>query len=185
MWSLSFLVMLVVSQNPDDDPDLRCGSYCLYVSLKALDFPIPSFDEIEEQLDQPQAIGYSLAEIDEVARGYGAHTLGVITTIENLRRRSGRFACIAQIDEAHFVNIAKIVEGQATLIDPPRSYTIPLWKLRARWDGTALLISPEPLLREEELAGRLPLWAACGVGGGVLLVGIGISLLRGRRTRNP
>lgn len=149
---LTAAAVLVISQTQGPEPNLRCGSYCLYVSLEALDIPVKSFSELEGKLGQPGRAGYSLAQLDEVARSYGAQTLGVETTIENLRRRPGRFACIARIDGNHFVNVADLLDGEAYIVDPPdRDYRVPVDTLRTRWDGTALLISAEPLVAEEAL----------------------------------
>jgi ABC-type bacteriocin/lantibiotic exporter with double-glycine peptidase domain len=150
------ILMAAVTQTAEQTPDLRCGSYCLYVSLKALDFPIASFAELEEKLGQPSAAGYNLGQLDEVARGYGAQTLGVQTNLENLQRRPGRFACIALIDKHHFVNFAKIDEERVFVVDPPQEYTVPLDTLRSRWDGRALLISTDPLMAEEDLPRGFP-----------------------------
>lgn len=136
--------------------DLRCGSYCLYVGLKALDLPVGSYEDLEERLGQPSPAGYSLGQLDEAARAYGAKTLGVKTGLENLRRRPGRFVCIAHLDKNHFVNVAALDESHAFLVDPPGSSTVPAATLRAVWDGTALLISSEPLLAEEDLPWEFP-----------------------------
>lgn len=183
-----FCLVLMFAGAPESDqpPDLRCGSYSLYISLKALEFPVGSFDEIEEKLGQPTLAGYSLGQLDEVARSYGAHTLGVQTTIENLQRRSGRFACIARFDGTHFVNIAQIGEKTAYIIDAPRKdHTLPLDALRTRWDGKALLISNEPLVPEDALQGRSHLWAVSALvgAGGALFVGIGFFVTRNLRTQ--
>ena len=158
----------VTAAESGKEPDLRCGSYCLYVGLKALDLPVQSFDELEAKLGQPSPAGYSLGQLEEAARGYGVHTLGVQTTVENLQRRPGRFVCIAHLNESHFVNIAAIEERVASIIDPPRRSSVPVDTLRSQWDGTALLISGEPLLAEEDLPRELP-WSALllSIGGAV------------------
>src|SRR5260370_38863256 len=126
-------------------PDLKGGSQCLYVALKALDIPVGSFAELESRLGQPSAAGYSMGQLNDIACAYGAETLGVETNFENLRRRPGRFACIALVDKNHFVNLANVDGKRAHVIDPPRDYSIPLDGLGTRWNGKALLISPDPL----------------------------------------
>lgn len=180
-------VLLIAAAEPPaaDETDLRCGSYCLYVSLKALDVPVESFETLEEQLGEPTvAEGYSLAQLQESAEHFGAHTLGVQTTIEDLRRRPGRFACIAHIRGHHFVNIAEIDEEEALIIDAPREYRLPLDTLRAEWDGTALLISDSPLLPEEELPH--PIWyrVLIAVAGTAIFVVLVALIFRGRRSRS-
>ncbi|MGC1273887.1 MAG: cysteine peptidase family C39 domain-containing protein [Planctomycetaceae bacterium] len=159
------LVATVAAAPAKETPDLRCGGYCLYVGLKALDYPVGSYDEIEQKLGQPSATeGYSLAQLQNVAKDYGAHTLGVSTTPERLSWRAGRFVCIAHIDGNHFINIAEVGENTARLVDPPREYTLPLDTLRTRWDGKALLLAREPLLAEEDLSGPFPWrWIVAGL----------------------
>ncbi|HEX7379978.1 MAG TPA: cysteine peptidase family C39 domain-containing protein, partial [Pirellulales bacterium] len=88
----------------------------------------------------------------EVAKHqYGLNVLGVVSTAENLRRRSPPFACIAHLRNNHFVNIADITDDTATIIDPPRQFEMPVDALAASWDGHALLLSTSPLAREEDL----------------------------------
>lgn len=167
---LSVLIATSLLQADTSPPDLRCGSQCLYVSLKALDFPVGSFAELEAKLGQPSAAGYSMGQLKEVAKSYGAEVLGVETTFDNLRRRPGRFACIALISKNHFVNFADVDDHQTYVIDPPRDYKLPLDTLRTQWDGKALLISPEPILAEEDLPRPFPRWILFS--GGVLVVGV-------------
>ncbi|HUY87406.1 MAG TPA: cysteine peptidase family C39 domain-containing protein [Pirellulales bacterium] len=143
------------------DVDMRCGAYCLYVSLKALQPSAPSYAEIEAKLGAPSPAGYSLGALADVAEAYGAQTLGVVTDPENLASRSRPFACIARLGENHFVNIGDVAGGMATIIDAPRKYDLPLDTLRTSWDGTALLVSMSPLTPEEELAPRS--WRMVGI----------------------
>lgn len=165
------LALAALAQAPaTNETDLRCGSYCLYVSLKGLDLPVKGLAEVEGKLGPPLAAGYSLGQLDEVARGYGAHTLAVDTSLENLHRRPGRFACIAHVRGSHFVNVADVNEREILIVDPPRKYTLPLDTFRGMWAGKALLIAPQPLLAEEELPRPLPWRRVVGTAGIGLLV---------------
>jgi ABC-type bacteriocin/lantibiotic exporter with double-glycine peptidase domain len=160
----------------------RCGSYCLYVALRSLDLPVSSFEELEDKLGPPTPAGYSLGQLQDVAQQFGAQTLGVQTSFENLRVREERFACIAHLEApGHFVNFADVTDaGLVTVIDPPRSYSAPADTLRTRWKGAALLLSPNPLTPEEDLRRPWPvavLYAIAGVG---LLAVIGLVALRKR-----
>lgn len=178
MGTVSLLVVAVLAAIPTKPvpkpaPDLRCGGYCLYVGLRALDYPISSYDEIERRLGQPTAVsGYSLGQLNGVAKDFGVQTLGVSTTPERLAQRPGRFVALAHIDGNHFVNIAGVDNGAARIIDPPREYSLPVDTLRTRWDGTALLLSREPLLAEEKVGG-LPSWSwvAAALAGVAVVVG--------------
>ena len=162
---VTLLAAATLLQTADAPPDLRCGSYCLYISLKALDLPLASLAELEAKLGQPSAAGYSMGQLAEIAQSFGAETLGVETNFDNLRRRPGRFACIALVDKHHFVNIAVVDATHAHIIDPPRDYDLPLDTLRSQWDGKALLVSREPLLAEEDLPQPTPRWLAYTLGG--------------------
>lgn len=154
------------------DSDPLCGAYCLYVALGSLDAAVPPFDEFQEALGEPGASGFSLGELAEYAEGLGLHTLGVLTNCENLERRPGRFACIAHLARGHFVLLTDVRAGAVTMIDPPRTSSVAPEILQTQWDGTALLISAQPLLAEEDLPReRRWLWwvaAAGALGAGVV-----------------
>jgi ABC-type bacteriocin/lantibiotic exporter with double-glycine peptidase domain len=178
---VSWCVLLAAALAPAGNaPDLRCGSYCLFVGLKALDFPVSSFEEIERRLGQPATdTGYSLGQIEAVAKQFGARTLGVRTTPERLARRPGRFVALAHVNTNHFVILGDVGGGTAKVIDPPREYSLPLDTLRGRWDGTALLISREPLVAEEKIGSSFP-WGWMAAAGAVAAV-VAAWLMRPRR----
>ncbi len=184
--ALLYLSGLVIAfESNERGLDVTCGSQCLYISLKALDFDVPPVDELEERLGPPTPEGYSLAQIADVAQTLGAHTLGVQSNVANLERRPGRFACIAKWANGHFVILGGVDEHRRMLvIDPPRSFSAPVDVISSQWDGTALLVSPAPLLAEEELPrpgafGRLVIaFAVCGAL--ILACSCGIRLVNGR-----
>ncbi len=166
-------------------PDLRCGIYCLYVSLKALDAPMGTYEQFEEHLGGPSAEGYSLGQLQQAAEQYGMQTLAVQTNCENLLRRRGRFACIAHINGNHFVNLSQIEGGRVRVIDPPRDNLIPIDTLRSQWDGMALLISASPLLAEEDLPREWP-WKTLVLATAIALAVLAATgLLRTRRGGAP
>lgn len=152
MFAQIVLLFLSSTMSAADDEGLHCGAYSLYVSLKALDVPIADYRELEAKLGPVGPAGYSMDRLASTARDYGLHVLGVISTPENLTRRARPFACIAVFRGNHFVNIADISDGTATIIDPPRQFKLPIDTLRGVWDGSALLLSRTPLVPEEALA---------------------------------
>jgi ABC-type bacteriocin/lantibiotic exporter with double-glycine peptidase domain len=174
MMSFWFVLIAASTAAEEPEPDMRCGAYCLYVSLKALDIPVGSYAELEQKLGGPTRQGYSLGHLAEAARGYGAHPLGVSTTVENLALRDQRFACIARIDDAHFLNVGQVDGNVVHIINAPSVHTVPIDTFRTTWDGTALLIGLEPLTPEEDLkrpfSGRGILIALSVAGAVVLLV---------------
>lgn len=157
MAALLALSLVVTAQS--DPVDVRCGAFCAYACLRALDLPVASYDDFEKRLGPPTVAGYSMAQLSDVARQYGAHTLGVTTNLENLQRRSGRFTCIVRVPPAHFVVLSEVTGEKAVIVDPPRDYTIPSPTFQTRWDGTALLISNELLMPEEEIGASGSPWA--------------------------
>ena len=74
--ALLAIALAGASPQKSGDVDMRCGAYCLYVSLKALDARAPSYADIEAKLGAPNDSGYSLGALADAAEGYGAHVLG-------------------------------------------------------------------------------------------------------------
>ena len=163
-----------------DEPDVYCGSRCLYVSLKALDVEVESYEALEKRLGVPRETGYSLGQLAEVAREYGLNTLGVKTTVERLQRREERFACIALLNGRHFVNFGGAGPEGVTIVNPPKNAVVPLATLKTQWDGTALLLSPGPLAPEEDLGP--PLWPRILIALGVFAA-VAVTALLVRRVR--
>jgi ABC-type bacteriocin/lantibiotic exporter with double-glycine peptidase domain len=185
-WHAALMLLAVVADEPDPtrSSDPRCGSRCLYVALKGLGFSVKDLAELEERLGAPPVDGYTLAQLDSGARSYGAQTLGVETTIDNLRLRKPPFACIAHLTHDHFVLISDVNEASATVGDPPHMRSVPLDTLRVVWDRKSLLIAPGPLVREEDLP-RPPGWglwqaAAAGI---VIACGVAFAISHARRRR--
>ena len=107
------------------------------------------------------------------------------TNFENLQRRTGRFGCIVRVPPAHFVILSEISGEKAIIVDPPHEYSLPLATFGVQWDGTALLISPQPLVPEEDLLGRgfgLLFWASFCTLAVSLILGAALCLRRFRRS---
>jgi ABC-type bacteriocin/lantibiotic exporter with double-glycine peptidase domain len=145
---MAFAFGLVSHQpGPADQTNLRCGAYCLYVGLGALDVSTGLFDEFESALGQPGKHGYSMEDLAAAAQRAGAHTQGVETSLENLSYRKGRFACIAPLERAHFVNVydVDLDARRVYIIDPPNKREMDADAFNAVWSKKALLISNQPL----------------------------------------
>ncbi len=129
-----------------------CGPNCLYVALRSLDIKVASYDELLSRFHEPERQGgVSMGELNKVAESYGAHTLLVHTSLDNLASRKQRFSCLAFVQDKHFLLITDVHDGNVTLIDPPHPKTVPASTLETFWRGEALLLSVEPLVTEENL----------------------------------
>ena len=171
-----------------------CGRHCLAVVLRIFGDGEENQrldQEIDAALGPPAQAGYSLGELAEVAESRGLHTRLVETGPENLLRRPRPFQAIAHVDGGrHFILIGDLDSETetATIFDTAGvpGVTRTDWAvLRERWDGTALLVSPEPLLAEEDLPWTTAMWLT-GVGlpalaVGIVVVGIAGWFLRRRR----
>lgn len=179
------LLLLSGAAPPDhEEAQMRCGAYCLYVSLKALDVPVESYGELEARLGPVDPAGYSMQRLASTARQYGVNVLGVASTPENLARRKRPFACIAHFRGNHFAIIADIANGVATVVEPPRQFQVPVDTLRRTWGGKALLLSRAPLTPEEDLSRPgYALYAATLLASLAMLAGTAVVLRHLRKER--
>jgi len=175
------------SAQEDRPSDVRCGSYCLFVALRALDLGPAEFEELEASIGPPPTDGYSMLELQQESEKHGASTLAVQTTFENLRKRATqeRFHCIAYLDtNKHFVLLQDYdtEDSSVAVIDPPRSYTMPAGTLETLWSGDALLLSDSELTPEEDLPSGFGVivGVALAVTGAGLVVGL-VTVARRRR----
>ena len=130
---------------PPPATHLRCGSFCLYTTLVGLELYDGPYKDLETELGQPGAAGYSIEQLAAVAEKHGAHTKAVRATPESLPHHRRPFACIALIDGSHFVVVDDLADGRVEVIDPPEHYTVPEITFASRWDGRALLIADRPI----------------------------------------
>ena len=152
----------------------ECGYYCLAVAHATFAPDTADPAALRKRLGDPGAGGYSLAELTAAAADLGLHAAAVETTLGNLRKRADagdRFAAIAHVDGNHFVVVRGFdADGRVEVIDPPRRYEQPAATFDARWDGRALLVGPDPLTAEADLAGPPWMAIAWAAGGALLLV---------------
>lgn len=151
--ALTLLAQVSSSENPRPE-DVYCGSYSLMVALGALGIGPGSFEELEQQLGEPGPDGYSMLELDEVARSYGARTMAVETSLGNLDWRPERFVCLTVINDHHYVLLYKIEGGKVFLCDAPSTYDLPIDTFESIWSRKALLLGPEEFLPDESIAAR-------------------------------
>lgn len=148
---LAAVLLLAVHARADDGPDPNCGPFCLYVAAASLGRHVGTFEEFCKRFGEPDGRGYSLGQLEAMSQSLDLKTHGLKTTVETLALRPPRFACIAWVKGQHFVLINSVADGQLSIIDPPRSYQIPIDTFKTQWDGTALLISSDEILTDEEV----------------------------------
>ena len=183
LWVGVIVFALPVSAAAVEEPKPNCGPYCLYVAARLLGNDVGTFEQFYKRFEEPDGRGYSLGKLEAVAQSLDLKTYGVQTSAEILALRPGRFACIAWISGQHFVLIHSIDQGQLMIIDPPSTYPIPIEVFRTKWDGQALLISPDELLTDEELiwrSGRSKRWGVAAVVA-LTLAGLTFGAMRRRR----
>ncbi|HWE39097.1 MAG TPA: DUF1573 domain-containing protein [Isosphaeraceae bacterium] len=166
---LSLLFVVAMGQVPAEPgsktADLRCGSYSLYIALKAIDRAPPTFEDLEKTLGSPGPGGYSMKQLEDGAKQRGAQTIAVETTLDNLRWRREPFACITLINDNHFVVFYNIDDQYVYYINAPHEVKLPIDTFRPVWSRQCLLIGPEPFAPEESI--RRP-WSRAWILGGVL-----------------
>ena len=177
-----------------DLPPPECGLHSLFVSLRHLQDDV-TVTELRKDLGPvPLATGgYSLGQLSEVFERRGFFVLPVETNVDNLLRRPKPFTAIASVDDGtHFISILDVdpATGAAQIFDSREIANsngiawIDRVVLESRWNGTALLASPEPLLAEEDLPWTTMMIARMGaaIAIPVLLLGGVVWLLARRRT---
>ena len=174
VWGIAWLLVLPAALVRADTEPLP-GLKCLYVGLRSLDIDVGSYAKFVQQHGDVKAVGLSLDEMRQIAEAYGTSTLVVETSLQNLTRRPGRFACVAHVDGNHFVNVLEIGPHSVTIADPPQSGEVATGLFLKRWPGRALLLSKQPLVAEEALPSRSP-WVIPAVSGALIAVLIMIAL---------
>lgn len=150
--------------------DLRCGAYCLYVSLKSLGLGPSTYDELEKRLGQPGVAGYSMAQLEAGAKVWGAQCAPVRISLDQLQAQDRPFCCIALIQPHHYVCISDVEGDQVEVVDPPRSSTVGRHGFELVWDGTALLLAGKPItLRSTSSRGPI-VAAVCAISLATILV---------------
>ena len=159
MWFGTMVLALTLAGQVDDagkpkPEDVYCGSYSLFIALRALGIGPETHERLELELGKPAPEGYSMLQLDEMARGFGAKTIAVTTNLDNLAWRPERFACLTVINGHHYVLLYKVEDGKVFVCDAPRIYDLPRETFESVWSRQALLIGPRDFLPEEVIGAR-------------------------------
>lgn len=152
LYMIAAASILLAGQGPASpaQSDARCGGFCLYVAMKTLDVAPSSYPELEKMLGRCDSQGYSMAKLEETARGAGLATIAVDTTLANLAAREERFVSIGLLNNRHYVIFVPL-EGRVQVVDPPKSFELPIDSFHHLWTGKALLLGRTPFQSEESL----------------------------------
>jgi ABC-type bacteriocin/lantibiotic exporter with double-glycine peptidase domain len=165
--------------------DPNCGPVCLGIAFAALkDTAPPALDSLVKST-RVQENGCSLADLERAATELGLQTVLAHASLESLAYRDASFACIALLNDSHFVLIKSIEPGLVTIIDGSKEFTAPVESFSTMWKGDCLLVSTEPL-ESETAIGRRMWWRQFmrNVGWGVAcVVGIYVAVFLVRRVR--
>ena len=184
---LCVVLALVISQpkskpkTPEPRVDLRCGGYCLYAGLSALDVPLGDYAALEKSLGEPSTLGYSMEQLARAARSRGAFALGVETNLDNLASRPGRFAGIALLDDAkHYACIYDVDDKSVFIVDPPLRREIARDAFSLAWRGNALILSAKDIVPVSPRRSNMPWLGAIATACLLLAIGVRVRSLRCR-----
>ena len=129
----------------------HCGLYCLYTAMK-----LAGQETDFRQLVKPEYVGSrkgsSLAELQKAAEDNRLHAVPTVKLTTNVLRNCPHLVILhvksqptsARYD--HYELFLGMENGQPRLLNPPDLLRlVPPRELAARWDGTGLIISTEPI----------------------------------------
>lgn len=135
-----------------------CGLYCLYFMKKINNQPV-DFSQFVKREYMSSAKGSSLLELGKAAKDNGLYAepsarLTASSLIESpypiiLHVK----ATMESKNYDHFELFLGMENGQAKIFNPPESLSlVPLYQIVSKWDGTGLIVSPEPISLNKVLA---------------------------------
>jgi len=127
-----------------------CGLYCVYITLKNYNIPV----DFEKFLDQKYISsweGSTMEQLKLLVEDHGAYAIPMEgLSISSLR--ASQHPIILHVKRpgpgspyAHWLLFLGVDGDHAWIVDPPlEKQRLPLADLLAIWDGTGLIISPQP-----------------------------------------
>lgn len=160
------------------EPGPHCGMYCVYAAAKYLGKDIRFVDLVTPEYIS-SARGSSLANLRKAAEDNGLYAVP-LGKLSSRVLRNCPYPVILHVkpdrqprDYTHYELLLTARGGQAMLLDPPEPVRqVPLHRLAPRWDGSAVIISAEPIKLRGILAPErrwLAMWMTVAVAGVMLL----------------
>ncbi len=133
------------------DPGPYCGLYCVYGALQAIGRNVP-FEAILRPRYVSSRQGSTINELEHAVVDSGAHAVG-LEGLGGETLRTARHAMILHMatdgqlkQYDHWVLYCGMENGNARFLDLPNAMEIvPLSDVLARWNGTALVVSDQPV----------------------------------------
>ncbi len=145
----------------DDKADQLCGADCLFVVLCYFGVGPKSYNEFLSSLEPPSTEGYSMLELRDAAIQSGIYAECVTLDMQALGALPpGVEAIVLLSDPAHYLMVQSVTfkgeEALITLDDPRRGFVSMLAaEFESRWAGYTILLSQNPIAREENRSSAL------------------------------
>jgi len=136
----------------------HCGLYCLYTVMKLAGENV-NFRELVKPEYISSAKGSSIAELRKAAEDNGLHAVPVGMLTSRLVRNCPHPMILhvksdtTSKEYEHYELLLGIRNGKAEMFNPPEPVRLVSFReLAPRWDGTGLIVSPEPIDLDSILA---------------------------------
>lgn len=162
--------------------DPHCGADCLFILLCYFGKGPSTYRELVSKLGPPPSEGYSLLELGEVAIAYGAYAQCVTLDFKSMAELPQDVKSLLLLkDPSNYVIVratrSNTFDTSIELEDADGAIiALGPTELSQRWDGQALLLSPNPIAISGFKINPLLLTAI-----GVTCVGIGVLIWNRRR----
>lgn len=159
-----------VGQAREKTPEAECGYYCLMAAAISQGVAPDDVRLKSVRDDHPpiSSIGYSFDELRDLASEFGLQARLLETSVDKIARRRPPFACIAHIDEGHFVCVVDYDASRDAMriYDPAsagseRPFVEQERELfDRRWSGFVLIVSRQSIPDDPMALSRILLWIA-------------------------
>lgn len=128
--------------------ETECGVIAAFIAVKTLSSDKLSYTEFLASCGRSGVLGYTLDQLEIAIKRQSLHTLGLETSVEQLRDRAKRqkFLAIVRLDGNHFVLVTSLRGSSIEFVDFPKSSGMREADFVSRWtDKKALLIATDEI----------------------------------------